>query len=59
MLTMTAIWDNRSTFHTATLDYDGLGDRYGSRVVGVGEKPYYDPNSTSRRDTWDPRTDVA
>ena len=46
----TAIWDNRSVFHTATFDYDGLGDRFGNRAVGLGEKPYLDPNSKSRRE---------
>ncbi|KAM0322579.1 hypothetical protein ACHAQA_009426 [Verticillium albo-atrum] len=45
-----AIWDNRSTFHTATFDYNDQGDRFGNRVVGVGERPYFDPASTSRRD---------
>ncbi|KAJ7280051.1 hypothetical protein C8J57DRAFT_1301503 [Mycena rebaudengoi] len=42
-----AIWDNRCTFHTATNDYEAL--RQGNRVVSLGEKPYFDPNSTSRR----------
>jgi len=42
-----AIWDNRSVFHTATNDY--TGKRQGNRVVSLGEKPYYDPNSVSRR----------
>ncbi|CAK7274849.1 hypothetical protein SEPCBS57363_006374 [Sporothrix epigloea] len=41
-----AIWDNRSAFHTATNDYDT--DRFGHRAVGIGEKPYLDPNSNSR-----------
>ena len=45
-----AIWDNRSTFHNATYDYDGLGDRAGNRAVGVGERPYFDPESKSRRE---------
>ncbi|KAL2404035.1 Alpha-ketoglutarate-dependent dioxygenase btcD [Exophiala dermatitidis] len=44
-----AIWDNRSVFHSATYDYKGQGDRFGNRVVGLGERPYFDPNSTSRR----------
>ena len=35
-------------FHTATFDYDGLGDRAGNRAVGIGEAPYFDPNSKSR-----------
>ncbi|KAK4185758.1 putative taurine catabolism dioxygenase [Podospora australis] len=47
-----AIWDNRSVYHAATPDYifeDGLGERKGSRAVSLGEKPYFDPQSTSRR----------
>lgn len=43
-----AIWDNRSVFHTATNDY--YGARSGNRVVSLGEKPFYDPNSISRRE---------
>ncbi|KAK3365554.1 hypothetical protein B0T24DRAFT_392898 [Lasiosphaeria ovina] len=43
-----AIWDNRSVFHTATYDY--AGKRQGNRVVSLGEKPYFDPNSKSRRE---------
>ncbi|KAE8343174.1 hypothetical protein BDV24DRAFT_172941 [Aspergillus arachidicola] len=43
-----AIWDNRSVFHTATNDYGGK--RQGNRVVSLGEIPYYDPASTSRRE---------
>ncbi|KAF8144111.1 taurine catabolism dioxygenase [Mycena galopus ATCC 62051] len=42
-----AIWDNRCTFHTATFDYEGV--RQGTRVVSIGEKPYFDPTSKSRR----------
>ncbi|RDW94228.1 TauD/TfdA dioxygenase family protein [Aspergillus mulundensis] len=45
-----AIWDNRSVFHTATFDYDGIGERSGNRAVGIGEVPYFDPNSKSRRE---------
>ncbi|KAK0115661.1 hypothetical protein ONS96_014108 [Cadophora gregata f. sp. sojae] len=43
-----AIWDNRSAFHSATFDYEGLGERAGHRVVGIGEKPYFDPESKSK-----------
>ncbi|KAJ4157454.1 hypothetical protein NW754_009097 [Fusarium falciforme] len=43
-----AIWDNRSVFHTATNDY--IGKRQGNRVVSLGEKPYFDPVSKSRRE---------
>jgi alpha-ketoglutarate-dependent taurine dioxygenase len=45
-----AIWDNRSTFHTATYDHDGYGERYGVRTVSIGEKPFFDPESKSRRE---------
>ncbi len=41
-----AIWDNRCVYHAPTLD--ALGPRNGWRVIGVGEKPYLDPNSMSR-----------
>lgn len=44
----TAIWDNRSAFHSATFDYEGLGERFGNRAVGIGERPYFDANSKSR-----------
>lgn len=45
-----AIWDNRSVFHTATYDIEDQGERYGVRTVSVGEKPYFDPESTGRRE---------
>ncbi|KAK8244362.1 hypothetical protein HDK77DRAFT_434418 [Phyllosticta capitalensis] len=45
-----AIWDNTSVFHTATFDYDHIGERFGNRAVGIGSKPYFDPNSKSRRE---------
>ncbi|KAL4994992.1 hypothetical protein BDV10DRAFT_188455 [Aspergillus recurvatus] len=43
-----AIWDNRSVFHTATNDYKGK--QQGNRVVSLGEIPYFDPASKSRRE---------
>ncbi|CRG87742.1 Putative alpha-ketoglutarate-dependent sulfonate dioxygenase [Talaromyces islandicus] len=46
-----AIWDNRSVFHCVTWDYDHLGPRMGKRALCVGERPYFDPNSTSRQET--------
>jgi len=52
-----AIWDNRSVFHSATFDYDG--DRWGNRVVGIGEKPYLDPNSKSKAEALASTTEVA
>ncbi|KAF2096477.1 taurine catabolism dioxygenase [Rhizodiscina lignyota] len=45
-----AIWDNRSVLHTATYDYAGRGARTGQRAVSLGERPYFDPNSKSRRE---------
>jgi len=48
-----AIWDNRSVYHAATPDYiheESLGERTGSRAVSLGERPYLDPESTSRRE---------
>ena len=43
-----AIWDNRSSFHAATADVDN-SLREGTRSVSLGERPYFDPNSKSRR----------
>lgn len=47
-----AIWDNRSVYHAATPDYlyQGLGERTGQRAVSLGERPYFDPLSKSRRE---------
>jgi len=48
-----AIWDNRSVYHAATPDYifeEGLGERRGNRAVSLGERPYFDPQSISRRE---------
>lgn len=43
-----AIWDNRSTMHCATYDY--VEDRAGDRVCSLGEAPYLDLASKSRRE---------
>ncbi|KAH8687728.1 putative alpha-ketoglutarate-dependent taurine dioxygenase [Tricladium varicosporioides] len=47
-----AIWDNRSVYHAATPDYldQGLGERLGHRAVSLGERPYFDPRSSGRRE---------
>ncbi|KAI9043936.1 TauD/TfdA dioxygenase family protein [Aspergillus affinis] len=42
-----AIWDNRSTWHCATYDYAEA--RAGDRVCSLGEAPYLDPQSKSRK----------
>jgi alpha-ketoglutarate-dependent taurine dioxygenase len=44
-----AIWDNRSTQHSATQDVDRNEVRDGTRSVSLGERPYFDPKSKSRR----------
>ncbi|KAF2404726.1 taurine catabolism dioxygenase [Trichodelitschia bisporula] len=53
-----AIWDNRSVYHTATWDYLNLGPRTGQRAVSLGERPYYDPASKSRREALGGQEDV-
>ena len=47
-----AIWDNRSAYHAATHDFEGLGlgPRGGQRATSLGERPYFDPHSQSRRE---------
>lgn len=47
-----AIWDNRSNWHCATYDYAAA--RAGDRVCSLGEAPYFDVNSKSRRHALDP-----
>ena len=46
----TAIWDNRTVYHSAIFDYAGLGPRTGHRAVSIGERPFFDPNSKTRRE---------
>ena len=48
VLNGTLIVGSRSVFHTATNDYEGK--RQGNRVVSLGEKPFYNPASKSRRE---------
>ncbi|KAM0806521.1 putative TauD/TfdA-like domain-containing protein [Seiridium cardinale] len=43
-----AIWDNRSVYHAATVDYSGARAGYSAR--SLGERPYFDPQSISRRE---------
>jgi len=44
-----AIWDNRSNYHAATLDFYSTDIvRTGVRTVGIGERPYFDEKSKSR-----------
>ncbi|KXS17891.1 TauD-domain-containing protein [Gonapodya prolifera JEL478] len=59
-----ALWDNRSTQHTATWDFFPE-TRWGTRVVVHGDKSFFDPASKSRNealgipDTPSWRADVA
>ncbi|KAK8844848.1 hypothetical protein IAR55_006698 [Kwoniella newhampshirensis] len=41
-----AIWDNRTTIHTVSYDYDG--ERHGTRVSSLAEKPFFDAKSRSK-----------
>ena len=43
-----AIWDNRSNWHCATYDYED--SRAGDRVCSLGEAPFLDLMSKSRRE---------
>ncbi|KAF4465234.1 family taurine catabolism dioxygenase [Fusarium albosuccineum] len=43
-----AIWDNRSTLHCATYDYEAA--RAGDRVCSLGEAPYLDVDSKGRKE---------
>ncbi|KAJ3283526.1 hypothetical protein HDU79_008978 [Rhizoclosmatium sp. JEL0117] len=44
-----AVWDNRSSVHAATRDFEDHWTRVGERSASLGEAPYFDPASTSRR----------
>ncbi|CAO3661840.1 unnamed protein product [Rhizopus stolonifer] len=44
-----AVWDNRTTNHNAIFDYLDISSRHGWRVTPLGEKPYFDPKSKSRK----------
>jgi len=44
-----AIWDNRAVLHAATVDY-GNDARMGLRVIGIGDRPYLDEESLSRKE---------
>ncbi|OWB75365.1 dioxygenase activity protein [[Candida] boidinii] len=45
-----AIWDNRSTQHSAVWDHEGKQPRHGTRVTSLAEVPYFDPESKSQRE---------
>ncbi|WVR03028.1 hypothetical protein IAU60_000017 [Kwoniella sp. DSM 27419] len=57
-----AIWDNRSTIHTVSYDYSG--ERHGTRVSSLAEKPCFDPRSKSKAEAlqlerWVDQPDVS
>jgi len=41
-----AIWDNRITIHSVSYDYEG--ERHGTRVSSLAERPFFDEKSKSR-----------
>ncbi|KAI9470666.1 MAG: hypothetical protein EXX96DRAFT_653767, partial [Benjaminiella poitrasii] len=44
-----AVWDNRITSHVAIFNHLDYGKRHGWRITTQAERPYYVPNSKSRR----------
>lgn len=54
-----AIWDNRSVFHAMTYDYDDSITRLGMHFSGVGEVPYLDPESCTRKEWFDAQVQPA
>ncbi|KAJ3015991.1 UNVERIFIED_CONTAM: hypothetical protein HDU68_012474 [Siphonaria sp. JEL0065] len=45
-----AIWDERSTFYADTIDFDfESSSRIGDRVLSLGEVPFFEAESVSRR----------
>lgn len=45
-----ALWDNRTTIHRVSWDYEGVEPRHGHRVISLAEKPYFDANAPTRRE---------
>lgn len=41
---------SRITIHNASWDYEGSEPRHGTRVTALGEKPFFDPKSPTRRE---------
>lgn len=46
-----ALWDNRVSQHRAVWDHEGKEARHGTRVTSLGEKPHFDVNSKSQRES--------
>lgn len=46
-----AIWDNRISQHRAVWDHEGKEPRHGTRVTSLAEKPYFNPESKSQRES--------
>jgi alpha-ketoglutarate-dependent taurine dioxygenase len=46
-----ALWDNRITIHVASWDYEGTEPRHGTRVTALAEKPFFDFNAPTRRES--------
>lgn len=46
-----AVWDNRITSHAAIVDYLDFGIRHGWRITTQAERPFYNPNSKSQKES--------
>lgn len=46
-----AVWDNRITSHAAIVDYLDFGVRHGWRITTQAERPFYNPNSKSQKES--------
>ena len=46
-----AIWDNRVSQHRNVWDHEGTEPRHGTRVTSLAEKPFFDPESKSQRES--------
>lgn len=46
-----AIWDNRVSQHRNVWDHEGAEPRHGTRVTSLAEKPFFDPESKSQRES--------
>ncbi|KAI9301883.1 hypothetical protein BJ944DRAFT_168303 [Cunninghamella echinulata] len=45
-----AVWDNRITHHNPIFDYLDIGARHGWRTTPMAERPFFDPNSKTRKE---------
>jgi alpha-ketoglutarate-dependent taurine dioxygenase len=46
-----ALWDNRISQHNAVWDHEGKEARHGTRVTSLAERPFFDKDSKSQRES--------